>query len=703
MIKINSCNNIDNGEISIQNNHLNIKYAFNGTGKSTISTAIKATIENDEDLLRTLVPFKHKEDEAVIPNVDGLDDYKSVMIFNDEYVEQYVFQSDELIKDSFNIFVRTPAYDQHMDNIEKLISEIHNTFKDDEEIEELIHDLQDFLKSYGNTKTGYAKSSILGKALGTGNKLENIPSEISQYTPFLNRAETNVKWLKWQLQGKEYYVSDDICPYCANDIEHDKEKIEKVRENFDSKEIDSLNKIIDIFERFKKYFSNTTNTKIEEISKNITGISTEQKSFLTEIRNQVNTLRSKLEGLNDLGYISLNNSDEKVMDAIKNYKIDISYLPHLESDIVKEKIEKINDSIDMVLSKVGELQGEINQQRNTIKNTIEKYNTEINGFLNSAGYDYSVNIEENNGEFKLRLFHNDYEGVIPGTERHLSYGERNAFALALFMYSALNDNPDLIILDDPISSFDGNKKFAIINMLFMGSNSFKDKTVLLLTHEFNIVIDTIYNFKHKILPTPTAYFLSTENGTLSEKEIKKEDIKSFVGIARDKLNSSIDIINKLIYLRRWLELEETKNEQWNLLSSLFHKRANPTKRVDEDEIEMTNEEISSVETSISESYDLSFNYSEQYNRVIDFNTMKSLYNSCNCNYEKLQIFRIIFDGLDLNDVVKKFINETYHIENDYIFQLDPNEYNTIPQYIIEICDDQVNSYKPMIAKIEVDS
>ncbi|MBR1461747.1 hypothetical protein IJ596_08995, partial [bacterium] len=448
---------------------------------------------------------------------------------------------------------------------------------------------------------------------------------------------------------------------------------------------------------------NETNHKIKTISKNITGISDEQKAFLNEIRNQVTTLLNKLAGLNDLGFISLNNSDENVLNAIKSYKIDISYLPHLEAQIIKEKVAKINDSIDTVLSKVGELQGEINQQRNTIKNTIEKYNAEINGFLNSAGYNYNVDIEENNGEFKMRLFHNDYEGVIPGTERHLSYGERNAFALALFMYSALNNDPDLIILDDPISSFDGNKKFAIINMLFMGSNSFKDKTVLLLTHEFNIVIDTIYNFKHKILPTPIAYFLSTENGTLSEKEIKKEDIKSFVGIARDKLNSSIDIINKLIYLRRWLELEEAKNEQWNLLSSLFHKRANPTKRVDEDEIEMTNIEIAAVEDEINKKHNLSFDYSEQYNRVIDFNAMKSLYNSCECNYEKLQIFRIIFEDLKFDDIVKKFINETYHIENDYIFQLDPNEYNTIPQYIIEICDDQVNSYKPMIAKIELDS
>ena len=121
----------------------------------------------------------------------------------------------------------------------------------------------------------------------------------------------------------------------------------------------------------------------------------------------------------------------------------------------------------------------------------------------------------------------------------------------------------------------------------------------------------------------------------------------------------------------------------------------PTNRLSEDDINMTDDEIATIEKEINKNYGLSLNYFEQYNRIIDFNTMKSLYNSCNCSYEKLQIFRIIFDGEILDDVVKKFINETYHIENDYIFQLDPNEYNTIPKYIIDICDKQVDSYKPI--------
>lgn len=690
MIKIQNCNNIDSGEISICKNHLNIKYAFNGTGKSTISNSIVAKIQGSEEELKKLLPFKYKKDEAIIPCVEGLGDYDSVMVFNDKYVEQYVFLNDELIKNSFEIFIKTKDYDAHMQKIDSLIKAIHDTFKDDEEINVLINNLQEFIDSFGKSKNGYSAASALGKGLGNGNKLSNIPTEISQYKPFLTRSDINVKWLKWQISGNDYVTNDDICPYCAGDISSEKETIKKVSENFDSKVVDNLNKVLDIFDKFKIYFSDATNEKIKEIAGNISGISTEQKNYLKEIKGQAVVLRDKLVGMRSLGYISLRDS-EKVAETINKYKIDISCLSHLNSDFVKEKIKVINDSIDSVLIAVGRLQGEVNQQKKLVQKTIEKYSSEINAFLECAGYKYYVNLEDNNGDFKLKLYHKDFAEEIPGDENHLSYGEKNAFALALFMYSALHENPDLVILDDPISSFDGNKKFAIINMLFMGSNSFKEKTVLLLTHEFNIVIDAIYNFKSKILPTPITHFLSIKDGNLSEKEIKKEDIKSFVVIAKIKFESNIDMINKLIYLRRLLELEGNKNLEWNLLSSLFHRKNPPTRQSLGGEEEFTDDEIQLAEDSIR-SYLPAFNFEDEIQRVNDINLMKDLYSDCNSNYEKLQIFRIVFDKADLEDVFKQYINKTFHIENDYLFQLDPAEYDTVPSYIIEISDKMVQDY-----------
>ena len=51
---------------------------------------------------------------------------------------------------------------------------------------------------------------------------------------------------------------------------------------------------------------------------------------------------------------------------------------------------------------------------------------------------------------------NTYEGLDAPNE-HLSWGERHAFALIMFMFDAISKNADIIILDDPISSFDRNK------------------------------------------------------------------------------------------------------------------------------------------------------------------------------------------------------------------------------------------------------
>ena len=44
-----------------------------------------------------------------------------------------------------------------------------------------------------------------------------------------------------------------------------------------------------------------------------------------------------------------------------------------------------------------------------------------------------------------------------------------------------------------------------------------------------------------------------------------------------------------------------------------------------------------------------------------------------------------------SDVIKKFINEAFHTENDMIYQLDPSKYQTIPQYVIDECTDHIRT------------
>ena len=273
--------------------------------------------------------------------------------------------------------------------------------------------------------------------------------------------------------------------------------------------------------------------------------------------------------------------------------------------------------------------------------------------------------------------------------RHLSYGEKNALALALFAFTVQKDKPDLIILDDPISSFDGNKKFALINLLFLSKNSLKNRTVLLLTHEFNTIIDIMKVKKSEFSPVPKASFLTTKGAELSEKEIKSENICTIQKIAKDNLKLEIDNIIKSIYLRRLFEVEDEKDLIWQMTSSLLHKDAYPYIRNDLENRKMTDKEFELAEELVRKSIP-GFDYFAEHKKVMDLKFLLALYASAHSNYEKLQIYRVIHNEKSTNAVVKKFVNETYHVGNDYVWQLNPREFDTIPQFVVDECDKEIS-------------
>lgn len=84
-----------------------------------------------------------------------------------------------------------------------------------------------------------------------------------------------------------------------------------------------------------------------------------------------------------------------------------------------------------------------------------------------------------------------------------------------------------------------------------------------------------------------------------------------------------------------------------------------------------------------------FDYEEITILVNNDSEMISLYRNTESNYEKLHLYRIIFDDNVKNidsDVILKFINESFHIKNNHICQLDPCSYQLVPQYVIDECD-----------------
>lgn len=365
---------------------------------------------------------------------------RKIAVFNENYVEKYVFLSDELLKDSFEIFLRDDKYEDGMKQINELIRAIGDTFKENQDIDELINDLNTLGACFGNSK-GLSKASSIFKGIGSGNKVKNIPENLSVYTDFIQHS-SNVNWLKWQMNGSDFLEISHVCPYCTSGIDEKKETILAVKKEYDSKLIEHLNKVIEVVHKLRHYIKEDTYNKIITISQSIDGLKKEYENYLLEVREQINILSGKLQNVKNLNFFRLKDFD-KINEMIGAYKIDLEFISHLNSPTSAEKIGVINKSLEQILDKAGLLQGEVNKQRKHIEKTINENNQGINNFLKYAGYNYNVNLEEDSNQtYKLKLKHNDFtDDNVDNAKHHLSFGERNAFALVLFMYEVIKNTP----------------------------------------------------------------------------------------------------------------------------------------------------------------------------------------------------------------------------------------------------------------------
>lgn len=107
-ITIENCNNISKGVISLEEEKLNIRYGMNGTGKSTLSTAISLFSQGKP--MDDLKPFG--SDDEVIPTISIDGDIQGVRVFNEDFVNNMVFKESTVIDNAFDVFIRTSDYEQ---------------------------------------------------------------------------------------------------------------------------------------------------------------------------------------------------------------------------------------------------------------------------------------------------------------------------------------------------------------------------------------------------------------------------------------------------------------------------------------------------------------------------------------------------------------------------------------------------------------
>lgn len=642
MVHLENCNCIKKADIKIEEGTLNIKYGPNGTGKSTISKAILLKATGDENQLQSLRPYMAKESEETI--VSGLN-FNKVMVFNEGYVNSYLFEDNSFLENSFKVFLKSDECEKLSKNIAELLEKLQGIFEKNDAIKNLEIFLPKYEEIVKYNNGEISKKGGVGEFLkGNGAGFDKY-TELQPYKVFYSQDMASVsKWAKWRNDGIKQ-MKDDACPFCA---EHLKEDIDKQN--------DVISKV------FKNSALSTANAVLEYLQEAV------DKNYIKEEAVTI---------LNE--YINSVGKEDSLVSELKSLAIETDYLCSKINkicifrpmNVTHEQLENIEKCLDEMIID---------------KRQISKF------YCTEFIYSMVDDVENNIKELKIQTGNMK----VAELDKHLSWGEKNAFSLVMFMFEAISEKADLIVLDDPITSFDKDKKFAVIRRMFDNKKmSFSNKTVLMLTHEIQPLVDYVHNnlFKQMGLTTHVrANLIQNDKGIVNEYDVEEDDLINIVEFSKtvacdDEKSMAVRVVN----LRKYIEMTKpnfSESEIYEVVSNLIHGRKEATKvdgetKLEQQVIDRGMQEIEYYLGNLT------------YDELIELVDSKKLYDLINCcdKYEQILATRLLFERYK-GMLVKlrkaypatcKFVNETNHVENDYVFQLNPLRYFEIPElYLKEI-------------------
>jgi hypothetical protein len=164
---------------------------------------------------------------------------------------------------------------------------------------------------------------------------------------------------------------------------------------------------------------------------------------------------------------------------------------------------------------------------------------------------------------------------------------------------------------------------------------------------------------------------------------------TFSQVCDENIGSSADPVIKCIYLRRRYEVHGDLGTEYDVLSSLLHLRDVPSSKGDKGALVSLGEEKRKQAFTEIQKIIPDFDYDGLLAQIKDREILKSKFEDTDVGYEKVQIFRIastLDDDVTAGDAAfKKFVNESYHIENEYVMQLNPREFDAVPEHVVRSC------------------
>ncbi len=687
-ITVENCNNIRTCNLEVINKKVNLVYGLNGSGKSTIMNSICAKL-NNVDLTR----FKSFSCEITEnPKVSFSENITSFRMFDQHFLNSIVFSENKLLSSdiSYELFVfdsKTVAETVKMKSIFEDFLSIIN----DDKINRFVDSINSIQKLFkGNSNTLSKNFAGLSK--------RNPMTTILQ-SPIIENVKINIgdkkEWVGWWRSGYKHMVISpdkiDICPFCGSELgKNHVVQIDQVADILDQDAVmarENLEKILEVIDE-------TTNLYTKPLDVFLKGSGVLDTSKKTNAEN-LRKLIEKSVYIKDTisNYKQLSNFD--FLGDSDFFDIDINILKPLKA------YPRLEIAYNGILEIRNEIEHSIQSGRKQIYDALKNKIGLLNEFCSHSGIDYIFETSQTRKRV-IELKHKNSLETLPEPGRHLSYGEANALSCLIFALISSFQSDELVLIDDPFSSFDDEKRKVIFQYLFGTNGLLNEKTVLYCTHDMNPVFEFL---KLNVSDQCVAHYLVNNEGEISVRSITKQDFIRFEKYLFREIEINSNQIVKSILIRRYLEVVRSSIDSteindlklaYNYLSSITKgcppriKRTKNFTRMSLKEIEIARNYIIKKFPSYS-----GFDWKESLEKTCHD------YFSTNCKTTKLILTRYIVNH-DKNNgkkhsperlrYISYFVDSVHHIENETFLTLNPILFDRIPNFVIKNTDLIVKEY-----------
>lgn len=569
-----TCNNIQyieknfpiKGEniIVFNEDFINDNINWNGTIKSILLLDERNIKETEK--YNALKDFLYGKDETK-GQLELLQNDKENLEKADAELQKVLTNIGKVVKNNYNILETSDTYYLNYDKrkVLALINDIDNPLSEcdimnKEELDNAIKQAKPIKKA----KIEYKAEKILANRIG---KLIETTEEIVSRkvaSKILTELRDNQRLSDWVNEGLNLHKEspDHKCAFCGNVIDDD--RIEELEAHF-SDALSRLNADIEVYinnwellklKEREEYMDTSLyyDELVNDIENNNKNYALYIKPYNNLIQNCIDTLNKKknmpfdiipfdnvskgvdeccnrINGVLDVYNDTISKHNEKTdtfeetTRAIKK-KIERHYVQEQIKGVgYKTKVNEYNkkkEKLNSEIASVREKENEFLRLEGILSNETlgaEEFNEKLEKFL---GYD-EIKLKFDSNEKGYKIYRNQKQEAS-----NLSEGEKTAIAFIYFITkikeSGRKIEDCIIVIDDPISSFDSNKLFS--SYAYMKSECENAKQLFVLTHNYNYFSLVLgwFNKRNKKDPVtgkkiPDFSLYRVENRIVNEKRV----------------------------------------------------------------------------------------------------------------------------------------------------------------------------------------